>query len=683
MSVVVNNNAIVFAGDAIRADDSAAAGGRPYDTRADAASSVRRPNVQYMSYVDEDGQVLHFYYDPSAPTGGVALTMSDGSKWSPNGPVYPDHFGRNQVPGTTDVSANFQGAAVYLAARGGGEIVCALPRGPYALDTVDITGGVSIVGDATLVVIGASANLIEAKGTAGADISLTANAVAGGNTVTIASTASFAENDYFFITDNVSYTSTDAGYKNGEMLRVKEVTSGTVLTVYGTILGGMGGSDYTTANSAKINRVALAKQSRVEGITIQGDWDSFKRLIYMEYVSRPIVQNVEISGHGNQAIFMRGTVGDLITGNIVARLRNDIPGGHAGYGITHAGPCLGGVVSNNTTLYCRHGYTTMGGGTGFPRDILVTGNTDLYSSVSSFDSHAAMSDSVFSDNTSLSSLAQGVTIRGMRLQITNNNVIECAGIGIQGSEENLSSLLIANNTVTDPGSLGIQVSTKCDDLQIINNTLTRCGNRGIRVFNAATTQSLRLIVTGNLIDGVSLVGANEGIVTGGTFNNTAGVISGNTVRAGAGTPNYAIRPVNLTASDVCDNFASGTFSALAFDPGTGNVSENNRIAQNSGGAVTQLTSKSTGVTLTKSGSVITTNAAALAAGASVDFVVTDPLVTISDIPGVVVRSPANKYIASVVGVAVGSYTVRLKNDTAGSLSEAVLINVGVLKGAIA
>lgn len=101
-----------------------------------------------------------------------------------------------------------------------------------------------------------------------------------------------------------------------------------------------------------------------------------------------------------------------------------------------------------------------------------------------------------------------------------------------------------------------------------------------------------------------------------------------------------------------------------------------------GGAVTQETSKATGVTLSKVTGAITTHDASLAGGAEVSFVVTNSTVAATDVPVVAIKSGATTgtYVASVSTVAAGSFTVTLSNlgTTAG---EALVINYVVLKGA--
>jgi len=101
-----------------------------------------------------------------------------------------------------------------------------------------------------------------------------------------------------------------------------------------------------------------------------------------------------------------------------------------------------------------------------------------------------------------------------------------------------------------------------------------------------------------------------------------------------------------------------------------------------GGAVTQGTSKATGVTLNKPAGEITTHDASLAGGAEVSFVVTNSFVGINDVPVVAIQSGASTgtYVASVSAVAAGSFTITLSNlgTTAG---EALLLNYAIIKGA--
>ena len=113
------------------------------------------------------------------------------------------------------------------------------------------------------------------------------------------------------------------------------------------------------------------------------------------------------------------------------------------------------------------------------------------------------------------------------------------------------------------------------------------------------------------------------------------------------------------------------------------VSAGKLAGPTTGGTVTQATSKSTGVTLNTESGQITMNAAALAAAAEVSFTVTNDKITATDV--VVVNhgsgGTAGSYLVAANTLAAGSFAITVSNVSAGSLSEAIVINFVALKGA--
>ena len=98
-------------------------------------------------------------------------------------------------------------------------------------------------------------------------------------------------------------------------------------------------------------------------------------------------------------------------------------------------------------------------------------------------------------------------------------------------------------------------------------------------------------------------------------------------------------------------------------------------------AVTQLTSKSTGVTVNTSAGQITMDAASLAATTNVTFTLTNNRLSLKDVIIVNVASAnatAGAYNCWVSSMLAGSATITLRNITAGSLSEAVVINFAII-----
>jgi hypothetical protein len=100
------------------------------------------------------------------------------------------------------------------------------------------------------------------------------------------------------------------------------------------------------------------------------------------------------------------------------------------------------------------------------------------------------------------------------------------------------------------------------------------------------------------------------------------------------------------------------------------------------GAVTQATSKSTGVTLNRSMGKITMNGAALGAGATVLFTLTNSKISANDVLIVNLGSAGTSgaYWPYVANVSAGTAVIGLYNNTAAPLSEAVVVNFAIIHG---
>lgn len=107
-------------------------------------------------------------------------------------------------------------------------------------------------------------------------------------------------------------------------------------------------------------------------------------------------------------------------------------------------------------------------------------------------------------------------------------------------------------------------------------------------------------------------------------------------------------------------------------------------ATGAGGAVTQATNKSTGVTLNTLCGQITMNSAALAAATEVSFTLTNSFITATDVLIVNVASGATAatYTATIDAVAAGSARITVGNYSASSQSEAIVLNFVVINAVI-
>jgi hypothetical protein len=101
-----------------------------------------------------------------------------------------------------------------------------------------------------------------------------------------------------------------------------------------------------------------------------------------------------------------------------------------------------------------------------------------------------------------------------------------------------------------------------------------------------------------------------------------------------------------------------------------------------GAAVTQITNRSTGVTIDAPCGAITTDNTSLAAGAEASFTVTNAYVAVGDCVIVTPRSgqTAATSVAFVTTVAAGSFVITLSNIHASTADTgAMIINFAVIK----
>jgi hypothetical protein len=142
--------------------------------------------------------------------------------------------------------------------------------------------------------------------------------------------------------------------------------------------------------------------------------------------------------------------------------------------------------------------------------------------------------------------------------------------------------------------------------------------------------------------------------------------------AATGTYQFAFSTVDggttITIYDLNRPLLGSTESAVGYSTGTG-------------GAVTQITSKATGVTLNKRCGQITMNNASLNAAAEVSFTLTNSVIAVTDVVMVCIGSgaTAGAYSVQCDAVATGSCRISIGNMSSGSLGEAIVLNFVVIK----
>jgi hypothetical protein len=99
------------------------------------------------------------------------------------------------------------------------------------------------------------------------------------------------------------------------------------------------------------------------------------------------------------------------------------------------------------------------------------------------------------------------------------------------------------------------------------------------------------------------------------------------------------------------------------------------------GTVTQLTSKSTAVTLNKPAGVITMNNAALNTATNATFTLNNSFISANDTVILTIsggQATPGSYNVFANALTAGSVSITLRNISGGSLSEAVVINFAII-----
>jgi len=267
---------------------------------------------------------------------------------------------------------------------------------------------------------------------------------------------------------------------------------------------------------------------------------------------------------------------------------------------------------------------------------------------------------------------------------------------------------IVNNTLLCTVTGGAQIYIEAGlEIYIGHNIIDQTGasNPGIYVPVSGANAVNRLKVIGNWIAGglnsyCFFASGNSSDLD--LIDNTFAATNGQAVTAGlslAGTNRAKIALNNwllaggvdistsgCTGLKYLENTATGggaVENVMGATTWTGNTGY--AASAGAGGAVVQATSKSTGVTLNTSCGQITLNNASLAAGASVTFNFGNSLLGAYDVllltlSGVLGHQQA--YTATVDGTSAGVAAITVKNASGGSLSDAVVINFVIIKGAV-
>ena len=223
--------------------------------------------------------------------------------------------------------------------------------------------------------------------------------------------------------------------------------------------------------------------------------------------------------------------------------------------------------------------------------------------------------------------------------------------------------VIESNWLNDVNSVAYNGTFQTNNVQLVTPTL-------------GTPASGTLTNCTGLPVGSGVSGLGTGVATFLATPSSANLRAALTDETGTGAAVFATTPTLVTPVLGVATGTSLNTSGNQTITGTGKQG----YATGSGGAVAQLTSKATGVTLDKSNGQITMDAANLLASTTVSFTLTNSTIEAGDI--IVINHISGGTLGAYLfnaSTAAGSAVINVSNWTAGALAQAVVIRFAVIK----
>jgi len=253
-----------------------------------------------------------------------------------------------------------------------------------------------------------------------------------------------------------------------------------------------------------------------------------------------------------------------------------------------------------------------------------------------------------------------------------------------------------NTGVPDGTTVLITTTQEITSLTIALNGATALYG-GVSFLGAGTATAIRFYQPTNSwyqINADAIYGANVQAFL--AVPSSANLRAAMTDETGTGLLVFGTSPTLTTPTITNPTVSTGTFTSPALvtpvigaATGTSLSTTGNQVitstgkhgyATGSGGVVTQLTDKTTAVTLSKSTGQITLAGAALAASTTVSFTLTNTVIEAGDIliMNHISGGTAGSYLLNAQSAA-GSASINVRNISLGSLSEAIVIAFAVIK----
>ena len=459
-------------------------------------------------------------------------------------------FGASPTASAAANQVAFQTALNALQATGG---VLAVPTGTYALTGNLRTYSNIAIQLAAGVVLDISAagavTAIVADGSEAAALTLTANAVKGATSLTMAApdAATLSQGAWIRVSSDAVFNASDTNSKIGELVQVLGV-SGTTVNLEGPLRGG----PYNTANAATASKITFVENASITGGRIRGggtvttvgtDADCNGIRIFLGLNCR--VENVRFERCDLSGVWFQDSVFCRVAGCHFQDAIND----NQAYGVLWDNSCQDCVMHDCTGDRVRHLVTT-GNSTntkGITRRIKYSCLT-VYSTTTArggsggdaIDTHGAAEDIQIQGCSVYSSTGGGINVECASAIIDGCQIFNTTDYGIiyHNESDQEGEVVITGNRVVNAGRggawEGIRVNMPTRGATAINKSIVISGNEvidatgiGVYVVNSTGSgKSKGVTVSGNTVSGAGSASAsiyledvNGGVVTGNTVTD--------------------------------------------------------------------------------------------------------------------------------------------------------------------
>lgn len=305
--------------------------------------------------------------------------------------------------GVADARAAINSAIDAAYALGGGTVF--LPAGTYKISTtpgIVLKAGVTLAGAGEATIISQAwwgedfySGVISTTGWtySNSDAAvLSVNAAARATTLTCTSTASLTAGGYYILGDTHEYadsTDVDTGDNiryRGEMVRVKTVDSGTVVTLYGVVR-----DTYTTANAASLKAVTYVAGIGLRDMRIVNSAPDahIGGHVYFQFVKNFTIERVSLERTDGPGLHLDNCLDGTVTDCRGLDLTDNDAAGRYGYTVLVNRATENVVISGLKVRGGRHAFTTNGVNNrrGVPRNITVVGGVCNESNHTAWDTH--------------------------------------------------------------------------------------------------------------------------------------------------------------------------------------------------------------------------------------------------------------------------------------------------------